>query len=96
MHNPEAISVAVDTAWPRSTEICVSYNNDLNQAFEAVEKATWLSKDEYVEYVRSLHEYESERSECFSALVEVSSSRMKISHRVGRPRAVLVRSPWAT
>ena len=71
MHNPEAISVAVDTAWPRSAEICVSYNNDLNQAFEAVEKATWLSKEEYVEYVRSLHEYESERSECFSALVEV-------------------------
>ncbi len=47
------------------------YNKDLKQAFDAIEKATWLSKDEYVQYVRSFHEYEKERSDCLSGLIKI-------------------------
>jgi len=54
-----------------SEETELSYNNDMNQAFEAIEQATWLPQDEYVEYVRSFHEYEKERSDCLSALVGI-------------------------
>jgi hypothetical protein len=49
----------------------LSYNNDMNQAFDAIEQATWLPQDEYVQYVRSFHEYEKERSDCLSALVAI-------------------------
>jgi hypothetical protein len=58
----------------------LNYNNDMNYAFDAIEKATWLSKDEYVDYMRKFHEYEQERSECLSHLVEmVGSSEKDIS-----------------
>jgi hypothetical protein len=43
----------------------------MNQAFDAIEQATWLPQDEYVQYVRSFHEYEKERSDCLSALVAI-------------------------
>jgi hypothetical protein len=43
----------------------------MNQAFDAIEQATWLPKDEYVQYVRSFHEYEKDRSDCLSALVAI-------------------------
>jgi hypothetical protein len=36
---------------PESEEADTSYNNDLNMAFDAIEKATWLSQDDYVEYL---------------------------------------------
>ena len=49
----------------------MKYSSAVEVAFDAIEKATWLSKDDYAAVVRLFHEYEAEKSDNLGRMIEL-------------------------